>query len=131
MFRQTRERIRTRSFRAAIIVLAVIALVWSCRKWTEPRYHGRDIRSWIEQLPYDNSGNSEAQDAMRHFGNDAVPYLIDAMTRSTKWESGLFAKIPKDYISYVFDVGHYQQVRGYAIGKLEELAVTEAMENEL
>ena len=77
----TSHSARLKSWMVVGAACGVLALGWGLRKWTEPRFHGRGIRSWIEQLPYDQSSSSESQEAMRYFGERAVPYLIEAMMR--------------------------------------------------
>jgi hypothetical protein len=127
----TSHSARLKSWMVVGAVCGVLALGWGLRKWTEPRFHGRGIRSWIEQLPYDQSSNSESQEAMRFFGERAVPYLIEAVVRPGKWENGLLAKIPPRYLQRFIDLADQGQVRLAAIWQLKELMREEIDRNEL
>src|SRR5688572_766243 len=131
MFVASKERSLSLAFRGAVAVLAVIGVLWGWRKWTEPRYLDRGVRSWIEQLPYDNSSNSEANEAMTYFGPRAVPYLIEATISPLKWDRGLLARIPRRYVARVVDLNHLRQVRGAAEWRLAELVREEIELTEL
>lgn len=112
--------------KALLLLLGLLAGAWMWHAWREPRYLGRPVSSWIQQAPYDNSSGSEADQALRYFGERAVPYLIDAMERPQKWEHGPLSRIPRRFLNAVLDLPQQNQVRGVAIWRLQELVRQEA-----
>jgi HEAT repeat protein len=69
----------SKRYAAAIAVLAALAatgwFVWHTR---EPRYEGRAVSYWVEQLLHDNS---KAREALRNIGPAAVPALARVVNR--------------------------------------------------
>jgi HEAT repeat protein len=68
---------RTFLLTVLVTVCVGIALMLLVR---EPRYHGRTLTSWLEQIegpPWDETQKQQAQDAVRAIGADkALPYLL-------------------------------------------------------
>jgi len=63
------------------VVAGVLALVF--RPVPEPRYGGKKLSEWVEELPgYAPTGKSEAAQAVRHIGTNAIPFLLEWL----RWE---------------------------------------------
>jgi hypothetical protein len=68
----------------ALAVLLLTAAIWSVLAvWPpEPRYHGRSLRRWLEDLTSNSSeARSQAEDAFRQIGPKAVPVLVVCLNR--------------------------------------------------
>ena len=56
------------------LVLPMVLLFFGLACSREPIYEGRPVTEWLEQLVFEDS--SEARDALRSMGSNAVPVLI-------------------------------------------------------
>src|SRR5262245_39370387 len=56
-----------------------------------PQYQGRSITEWLDD--WAAKKNSKAIEALRHIGNDALPYVVENLARNdSSWRSN-YAKI--------------------------------------
>jgi len=64
-----------------LIAVAVGAIVVCFRPEREPEYEGKKLSEWVRELPsnYFQTGESDAQRAIRHIGTNAIPYLLKWM----------------------------------------------------
>src|SRR6266481_4935661 len=95
--------------RTIIAVLAgcglafVIALLVFTRA-SEPRYNGRSLSRWLkierDSMSATVTGNPEAEDAVRHIGTNALPYLIKLLDYENSWSSQVgyrISNLPQSY----------------------------------
>ena len=110
---------------AFVIGFVVILLILGWRRVTEPRYAGKGIREWIEQLPHDNSNGSASHEALDHFGVRAVPYLVEAMHSPSRTERWLANKTPGIFRGLAPDLWLKEASSHMAVWKLAELVEQE------
>ena len=112
-----------------VLLLLVIGVPWGWEVWKEPRFEGHGIRYWIDQLP-ERQTSSGPDRAMKHFGESAVPYLVEAMQRPRKWYGGFWAKVPRRVVNRIVDLQRMDQVAVWALVLLTELVREEINRNE-
>src|SRR5271165_4964166 len=78
------------SNRRAVAIILAIALLCGLMRFLqsrEPSYQGQSLRYWLEQYEYRFGQNPadparrEAEDAIRHIGTNALPYLLKHLSR--------------------------------------------------
>jgi len=73
-----------------LVALTALVLFASTR---EPRYHGRALSQWLaiesDSLFVKTVGNVEAEDAVRHIGTNALPYLVRWLDAENCWRTKL------------------------------------------
>jgi hypothetical protein len=80
-----RHRILIVSIVILVIVGIVVGIYW--RRWSGPSYHGRSLRSWLEEgkrkwYESGDAGSQPAKEAVQHIGTNAIPTLL-RMFRAT------------------------------------------------
>jgi len=79
---------------AIAVLVGVLAVIF--RREREPEYGGRKLSEWVLRLPVKPSelGPSEAEEAIRHIGTNAVPYLLKWISREpARWQVKLYQKV--------------------------------------
>ena len=99
--------IRRRSFarfrpkdRLGLIALAAAALaLWLSFRTPEPSYQGTSLSAWFEQLYDAGQSVGPAQDAIRHIGPPAAPFLLDKVRndnqRWRQWYRDTWRNLPR------------------------------------
>ena len=76
-------RKRTRNLLITLLMCLLGAITFAAFRLHEPSFQGKPLASWLKNLDDQNPGpeNNRAEDAVRHMGRDAIPYIIDILER--------------------------------------------------
>ena len=71
----------------AALIAGLILVVGFWVSPSEPSYKGRKISDWLRHFPkYKQASWRETEEAMRAFGTNGIPYILDEMTKqSSAW----------------------------------------------
>ena len=115
---------------AFVVGFLVILGILGWKRFMEPRYHGKGITEWIEQLPHDNAYGSESNEAIDSLGVEALPYLLEAMQAPTRMHQWVARNAPGPFQRLAPDEGLLRSASHTAMWKLGEMAEGERWANE-
>lgn len=93
------ERFRSKDMLGPIALVATALALWLSLRTPEPAYKGRSLSAWFEQLYESDQGLAPAQDAIRHLGPPAVPFLFEKIRqdrqRWRQWYRDTWRNLPR------------------------------------
>jgi HEAT repeat protein len=67
------------------IFLPLFLLMYCGKCWAEPTFQGKSLSAWLDEYgagPRNYRPSAEADDALRHIGSEAVPYLLEMLHKT-------------------------------------------------
>jgi HEAT repeat protein len=61
---------------AALLIVLLGGVAWWLLRPSEPSYQGKSLSAWLGDYLLPNAGASDADDAVRHIGTNAIPTLL-------------------------------------------------------
>jgi len=88
-----------------LAVAAVGGLAWPALRPQEPVYQGKALSFWLDQYGSNHWKRSDrnlaqqAETAIRHFGTNAVPNLLNMMrSRESSFKTNVLGRVPKSWL---------------------------------